>query len=326
MSHDPVILAADIGGTNARFMLARPAGMKLDVIVQGKLRVAAHATFEDACAAFLSGQPAMAIEGACVAVAGPIDGRTAQLTNSPWRIDADVIGARFAIDRVRLINDFAAAAAGIDDLSPSALKVLQHAPGDVAGARLVIGAGTGLGVAYVLADQGAPRVVAGEGGHVGFAPADDEQIELLRWLLPSLRRVSAEQVVSGMGLARLYAFASRGVAEVPDDVAKEGAVAVSRRFAQGDPVAQHALRLFASILGSVAGDHALSILATGGVYVAGGIAPRFAGHLAQSGFIAAFRAKGRHAALMERMPIALVSEDGLGLLGAARCALGLAGD
>jgi glucokinase len=319
----PVILAADIGGTHARFLLARNDAGRMVVLDEATLPVAAHDTVEAALAAFIGRTAPATIDRACLAVAGPIEGRSARMTNARWHIDADALATRLRIGEVALCNDFEAAAYGLDALDPSTCVTLQSpssdtpAPTATNDRRLLIGAGTGLGVAYLLAEGQRPRVIAGEGGHVAFAPADDEQVELLAYLRPQLGRVTAEHVLSGAGLARLYGFASRRRGGVPDDVREEGAAAVARRFAVGEPEAVNALRLFASIFGAVAGDHALSVLAIGGVFIAGGIAPRFAGTLADGGFISAFRAKGAHASLMARMPVHLVCDDRLGLRGAA---------
>ena len=327
MSPPLVILAADIGGTHARFMLARSDAGRLAVLDEATLPVAAHDTVEEAAAAFIGRTAAPKIDRACFAVAGPVDGRSAQLTNARWRIDADAFAKRMHIGEVALCNDFEAAAFGLDTLAPSARLTLQppigtsDAPGDASDRRLLIGAGTGLGVAYLLREAGRTHVIAGEGGHVAFAPADEEQVELLGYLRPSLGRVTAEHVLSGAGLGRLYGFACRHRGGVPDEVRDEGAAAVARRFAAGEPEATHALRLFTSIFGAVAGDHALAVLAMGGVFIAGGIAPRFAGAFADGGFIAAFRAKGAHAALMARVPVHLVCDDRLGLRGAASRAM-----
>jgi glucokinase len=321
MSTGRICLAADIGGTNARFLLARAQGTQLQPIAEATLPVAAHATIEDACRAFLAGAPCATIDRACLAIAGPVHGRTAQLTNAHWLIDADRVGNALAIDEVRLCNDFEAAAAGVDDVGEAGLLTLQEARAQSNGMRVVIGAGTGLGVAYLLPGTPPAHIVAGEGGHAGFAPVDDEQLALWRFVAAETGRVSNEHLLSGAGIVRLYKFAS-GAPSLPQDVALEGAAAVVRRADAGEPPAIDALRLFVSIFGAVAGDHALAVLATGGVYVAGGIAPRLASRFTSGAFVTAFRRKSGHAALMQRMPVSLVCEGRLGLLGAARRALG----
>jgi glucokinase len=321
-----VVLAGDIGGTNARLRIARARGGAFAVVAERAYRVADFSGLEHALDAFIAHAREVApapleIERACFAIAGPVDDGRAKLTNAAWTMEARAIGERFGITSVRLVNDFHAAAAGIGDVPPSALFVLQQGVEVARGPRLVIGAGTGLGVAYAIASGDRYRVVPGEGGHVGFAPADDEQIELARFLRPMLGRVSAEHVVSGPGIVRLYAFALGGTSAVPDDVACDGAAAVARRADAGETQALRALGLFASILGAVAGDHALSVLATGGVYIAGGIAAKLATHLRSGGFVAAFNAKGVHSALMARMPVRIVLDERLGLAGASRIAL-----
>ena len=327
MSRPLVILAADIGGTHARFQLARSDDGGLVVLDEATLPVGAHPTVDDALAAFIGRSNPSTIDRAGLAVAGPIEGRSASLTNASWRIDANAIARRWRIGDVALCNDFEAAAAGLALVDPAACVALQvpDAPSTPAtadsGPRVLIGAGTGLGVAYLIVEPDGVRVIAGEGGHVGFAPANEEQVALLEYLRPACGRVTDEHILSGAGLARLYGFACRHDGGVPDDVRDLGAAAVARRFAAGDAHAVHALRLFASIFGTVAGDHALAVLATGGVFIAGGIAPRFPGVFADGGFVEAFRAKGAQSALMVRMPVHLVCDDRLGLRGAALRAL-----
>jgi glucokinase len=321
-----VVLAGDIGGTNARLRLARARGGALEVLAERAYRVADFGGLEHALDAFIGHARAAAaepllIERACFAVAGPIDEGRAKLTNAAWTMEARAIAERLGIASVRLVNDFHAATAGIGDVPPSGLLVLQQGVGVARGPRLAIGAGTGLGVAYAIPSGDRYRVVPGEGGHVGLAPADDEQIDLVRFLRATLGRVSAEHVLSGPGIVRLYAFVLGGTRAVPEDVAREGAAAVARRAEAGEAQALRAIGLFASILGAVAGDHALSVLATGGVYIAGGIAAKLAKHLVEGGFVDAFNAKGVHSALMARMPVRVVLDEGLGLAGATRLAL-----
>ena len=324
-SNAPLVIAGDIGGTQARFRLSRGDATATVDIIEHSFLVADFATIDDALASFLALAASVTdapIEAACLAIAAPISGGRAKLTNAAWIIDAAAIAERFRIPRIALVNDFYAAAAGIAGLRPDDLQPLQIAPAEREGPRLVIGPGTGLGVAYALPRDGNFQIVAGEGGHVGFAPADDEQIELLRHLWPVLGRVSAEHLVSGAGIVRLYAFACRSEhASVPEDVALEGAAAVARRAAQGEIAATHALELFASMLGAVSGDHALSVLAMGGVYIAGGVTPRLAQQFRRESFLASFRAKAPHAALMQRMPVWLVLDEHLGLSGAAHLAV-----
>jgi glucokinase len=316
------VLAGDIGGTNARLAIAREVDGRIVFDLQRVLKVRDFAGVADALAEFLRHAPATPPTHACFAWAGPIDGRSARLTNGAWTVDADALAARFRLSHFALVNDFQAAAAGVDRIAAQDLVELQPGAADPKASRLVIGAGTGLGVAYAIRDAHGTRIVAGEGGHVAFAPLDDEQSALLAHCRRDLERVTAEHLLSGSGIVRLHAFccARDGVA-VPPEVAAVGPAAVVRHADAGDATAQRALRLFCAILGAVAGDHALSCLATGGVFVAGGIAAKLAGRLTDGTFRDAFNAKGVHAALMRRMPVWLVRDEALGLRGATAIAL-----
>jgi glucokinase len=315
------VLAGDIGGTNARFRLA-PASRPAEPIVERVLPVAGHATFEDALATFLAEAGVGAPRTAAIAVAGPVQGSTAKLTNAPWTIDAGAVARRFGIARVRLANDFEAAAAGIGHLPPESLDSLQRGARQAEAPRLVIGAGTGLGVAFAVPTPGGTRILGGEGGHVPFAPQDEEQRALHDFVAAEVGRVTAEHVLSGAGLVRLHAFARvrAGTAAPAHHDLPHGAATVTERAKGGDPAARRAVALFCTILGAVAGDHALTLMTRGGVFVAGGIAPRLALALADGRFLVAFRAKGVHSALMEAIPVDLVHDDRLGLTGAAALA------
>jgi glucokinase len=315
------VFAGDIGGTNARFRLA-PAARPAEAIVERVLPVSGHATFEDALRAFLAETGDRAPRTAAFAAAGPVRGSTLKLTNSPWTIDAAALAGRFGIHRVRLVNDFEAAAAGIEHLPAASLACLQHGKRFADAPRLVIGAGTGLGVAFTVPMPRGSRILGGEGGHVAFAPQDTEERALHEFLAAQLGRVTAEHVLSGAGLLRLYAFARAraGVGPPARGELPHGAASVTERAQADDPAARHAIALFCSIFGAVAGDHALTLMARGGVFVAGGIAPKLAPAFADGRFIAAFRAKGVHASLMASMPVDLVLDERLGLTGAAALA------
>ena len=315
------VLAGDIGGTNARFRIAarsRP-GVPL---AERVLPVASFATFADALAAFLAEAGVPVPADAAFAVAGPVQGSTAKLTNAPWTIDAGAIATRFGLARARLVNDFEAAAAGVLHLAPASLETLQRGERRADAPRLVIGAGTGLGVAFAVPTPAGTRILAGEGGHVPFAPQDDDERALHGFVAAEVGRVAAEHLLSGAGLVRLYAFACRreGSTAPAPAALPHGAATVTDLARGGDPAARRAVRLFWTILGAVAGDHALTLMTRGGVFVAGGIAPKLAFALADGDFLAAFRAKGVHAPLMAAMPVDLVREERLGLTGAAALA------
>lgn len=316
MNAQQTILAGDIGGTKTWLRLSC-AGR---VLREERLESAAFDGLVTMIAGFL-GDAAPA--SACFGVAGPVRGGSAQITNLPWRIEAAEIAARFAIPRVELINDFQAVAYGIEALAPGDLLTLQTGQAQEHGPRAVIGAGTGLGEGYLVWQDGAYHALPSEGSHADFAPADELQADLWRWLKKRHGHVSWERVVSGPGLEAIYLFLRErgGMAESPLLVAAmaEGdASAAISRFAleHGDPLASAALDLFVAAYGAEAGNLALKILASGGVYVAGGIAPKIAEHLKAGSFMRAFRDKGRFAELLATVPVQVVMNPQVGLLGA----------
>jgi glucokinase len=321
-----MIVAGDVGGTKALLLLATLRQGRLAPLLERRYAVASFADFSAMLARFLDecrqhrGRD-LRLSSACFGAAGPVSADCIQMTNLPWRIDAGAIAAEFGIGRVLLVNDFEAAATGVEALGPGDSTILQRGEPLPRAARVVIGAGSGLGVAYALPQGRRYQIVAGEGGHAGFAPADEEQMRLWRALHAQLGRVSVEHVVSGPGLVRIYEFLRAELAEAPalrESVRTEGAAAISRHALEhNDPLACGALDLFIACYGAAAGDHALAVTARGGVYVAGGIAPKILGRLAAGGFMAAFNAKGAHAQMNLRIPVRVVTTERLGLLGAA---------
>jgi glucokinase len=225
------------------------------------------------------------------------------------------------------VNDFAAAAYGIDMLQADDLTTLQQGDPQPRGPQVVMGAGTGLGVAYRIWAGGGYTVVSGEGGHFGFAPADALQVDLWRTLREQFGRVIVEHVVCGRGLVRIYEFlhAANAAAEsatVRAAMAEEDpAAAIAYHALEGDDaLSRRALDLFLECYGGAAGDYALTVLARGGVYIAGGIAPKLFPRMRSGPFIAAFNAKGVYADLASRFPVHVVMNPRLGLYGAARLA------
>ena len=321
-----MILAGDIGGTKAMLLLAALRRGRMEPVFERRYAVAAFPGFSAMLAQFLDdnrrqdGRRAR-LSSACFGAAGPVSGGRIQMTNLPWCLDAEAIAAEFGIGRVRLVNDFEAAANGIAALTPGDSRVLQQGAPLPDAPRVIIGAGTGLGVAYALPQAKGYRVIAGEGGHTGFSPADDEQLRLWQTLQRQYGRVSVEHVVSGPGLVRIYEFlcaANPELASWTQGVQAEGAAAVSRlALEQGDRLASRALDVFLACYGAVAGDHALTVTARGGVYLAGGIAAKMLDRLAGGGFMAAFNAKGGHAQMNQKVPVRVVTTERLGLLGAA---------
>ena len=258
------------------------------------------------------------ITAGCLAAAGPIgdDGRHARLTNLPWTIDAAAFEARFGIRRVVLANDFAAAALGVTVAPADSVVPLQSGEPLARAPKLVIGAGTGLGMAILLPGGNRWEVVPGEGGHVGFAPLDEDQDRVLQALRAEHGRVTAERVVSGPGLAAIHRVLTGATAD-PAEI-------THRAMVDADQAALDTLDLFLSAYGAFAGDMAMVAMARGGVYLAGGIAAKLLPILPASPFLPAFNAKAEHAGLARRMPVAVVDDPSLGLRGAA--CLASAGD
>ncbi len=324
-------LVGDIGATNARLAIAARNEGVIDWIHEVRLADAGFPTFDAAIDAVFAGSPIArtGVAAACFGVAGPIRGRRVRFTNRDWVLDADAIEAALGGAPVTLVNDLEAAAAGIDALAPADFTVLQAPAPAADGVRLVIGAGTGLGIAYAIPCGKGRRIVPGEGGHAGFAPQNARQRRLFAALTAGGARIEAEHVISGTGLERIYATLR---AEAPDRESAElhaeldrghGAAAISHfALERADPLASDVLDLFVDCYGTVAGDHALAVLPYGGVFVVGGIAAKILPRLAGGGFARAFTDKGEFAALARTFPIAVVTNERLGLAGATLLASG----
>jgi glucokinase len=329
MGSQGVILAADIGGTKSLLALFAGAPGAGDRPLFERRYASgefpgAPALLERFLAEARAALGATAApEAACLGIAGPVAGARVQVTNLPWAIDAAELEARFALRRARLLNDFAAAVYGLDALRASDVATLQAGAPRAGAPRLLIGAGTGLGIAYAMHGPGGYEPLASEGGHASFAPADDEQVALWRHLRAALGRVTLEHVLSGAGLARIHEFlggaAGAAAPGAPAD-ADPAAAIVRAALEGGDPLALRALDLFLACYGAAAGDHALNVMAEGGVYVAGGIAPKVLARLRTGGFLAAFNDKDAFARHTRRMPVHVVLNERLALLGAAHCA------
>jgi glucokinase len=321
-----VRLAGDVGGTKTLLALLDQHGT---VVREDELRSAAFATFEDAVMQFLGVYRGVPMDAACFGVAGAVvDGRGAT-TNLPWIVDEASLAAAIPARRVRLLNDLEATGHGVLALSPADLATVQ--PGVPRnGNAAVIAAGTGLGEALIVTDGERHLVVASEGGHGDFAPRGEREIELLRFLRDEFGSVSTERVLSGPGLVNIYRFVRETAAAaepswLTERLATEDPAAVVSDVAleNGHPWCVEALELFVSIYGAEAGNLALTGLALGGVFVAGGIAPKIRPALLDGRFVAAFRDKGRMGDLMAGIPVHLVLESRAALIGAARVAMAL---
>ncbi|HVP39202.1 MAG TPA: glucokinase [Candidatus Saccharimonadales bacterium] len=327
-----ILVAGDVGGTKTLLCASRAGAGWGTPFLEQRYESGAYPNFAALLGDFLARLDAPAAHAA-FGVAGPvIDGRC-HATNLPWTLDEAQLAAALGLRRVRLVNDFVAAARGVLELGPQAQVVLQEGRPDPHGTMGVLGAGTGLGEAIIVWHAGRPQVVPTEGGHGDFAPRTDEEIELLRFLRARFGRVSYERLLSGPGIVNLYEFVrARGrhpeSREVAAALAAGDPAAAVTRFAgdPGDPLCREALELFVTLYGAEAGNLALRVLATGGVFVAGGIAPRLQPHFLDGRFLEAFLAKGRYRTLLERVPVRLVTDDRAGLLGALSLAAESAGE
>ena len=322
------LLAADIGGTKTLVALAARGRPWPSVVAERRYASRDFSVLEAVVQNFLA-RPEVAghagdIAAACFAVAGPTEGGATVLTNLGWRIEARELATRFRLPVVTLINDFAAAGLGLPRLESGDLATLQHGLPREHGTRLVIGAGTGLGMGWLTWDGSRYVPQDSEAGHADFAPVDEVQDRLLVSLRRNFGRVSYERVVSGPGLMRIFSFLQEAAAETPsremleafrtgpDATAVIGEFGASRR----DPLAVKALDLFVAAYGAFAGNAALATLAHGGVYIAGGIAPRIVAKLQEGGFMRAFTDKGRFAELLKTIPVQVVTKPQVGLWGA----------
>lgn len=306
-------LLADIGGTNARFALLEGARPGIPLV----LPVAAFPTAEAAIAEALARlAPRARVRLAVLALAGPVMDGTVRLTNSDWQVSASAVAERFGFDRVTLVNDFLVQAHALPHLAGDDLRALGRGQAVPDAPMLVVGPGTGLGVAAFL--PGAGLAVPTEGGHVGLAPTDAREDAIIAALRARDGRAGAEEVLSGRGLAFLHATLAglRGTTVPPRDAPAVLAAAGTC------PIAAEAVEVFLGLLAGLAGDLALAWGAQGGVFISGGIAPRLARQLDAAVFRARFEAKAPMQRWMARVPLALVMHPAPAFLGLAALARG----
>lgn len=329
------VLAGDIGGTKTILQIADIFPNNFRVVHEQTYESRNYPEFLPLVKEFLKSATTridLILAAACFGVAGPVTGREARTTNLPWRIDADQCARELKINNIALINDFQAIGYGIEALEAGDLIELQQGKEQRGAPRVVIGAGTGLGEGILIARNDRYEIFPSEGGHVDFGPTDELQLELLRFLRARHDRVTYERVVSGAGLESIYEFlcerSPRGASPALKSQmgTSDAAAAISQAaLEQEDPLASQALDIFCSVYGAQAGNLALTCLAQGGVYIAGGIAPKIINKLKDGAFMRAFRSKGRMAPLMEAMPVRVIMNPKVGLIGAAMMAERLVG-
>lgn len=319
-------LVADIGGTHARFGLVEGEGPGRALTQVQRLRTEDHPQLIDAARAYLAmlppgvGRPTVA----CLAVAAPLDGDEVRFINHPWRFSRAAVQRELALDRLLLLNDFEALALSLPHLGNAGLRRHEAPPGAVGaprGALAVVGPGTGLGVAGLVQTAAGWQAIPGEGGHVTLAACDDFEAAVLAAARRELAHVSAERLLSGVGLPLLH----RAVALASDrsiDVAMRTETILQRGIdhasgGQGDADCARTLAVFCAMLGTVAGNVALTLGARGGLYIGGGIVPRMADLFFASAFRERFEAKGRYSDYMRAIPTALIIDPQAAMTGAA---------
>lgn len=320
-----MILAGDIGGTNARLAYFQPQNGHLQLVSERVFPSREHSELGEIVSQFLKDSGTRP-EAACFGIAGPVRNGRVETSNLPWVIEQTRLAKQIQLPATLLINDLEASAWGIGALAANDLVPLNKVTGPAVGNQAVVAPGTGLGEAGLFWDGSRHHVFACEGGHTDFAPQNDVQIELLRFLKARFGHVSYERILSGPGLVNVYDFlrdsnpASESHA-LADAMAKGDAAAeISKAALSGDALAGTALDLWVDVYGAEASNLALKIMSTGGLFLAGGISPKILSKLQAPAFMKAFLDKGRMAPLIEAMPVSVVMNEKAGLLGAARCA------
>lgn len=327
MASSPYILAGDIGGTKSNIATFRVVGDELVLVRNQRYPSDAFAGLNAILRAYLA-EDERPILAACFGVPGPVHNGRAKPTNLTWGVDAADISEEFEIPQVSVLNDLAANAYGIPHLAPSDFAVVQKGSPDATGNRCVVSPGTGLGEAGMFWDGTRYQVWACEGGHTDFGPRSPLEIALLEYLMKQFGHVSGERIVSGMGIENIYKFlreTGRGkeLPAVANEMKSSDPNRVISKFADSGecPMCVQTLEIFVACLGAEAANMALKTMATGGVYLGGGIPTKLLSRIQSVGFLHAFTDKGRLSSLMESMPVMVILNDQAALYGAGYYAL-----
>lgn len=318
------VLVADIGGTNARFALAQRGNTERpELLGIQQVATADFASLGEAAAAYLK-QAGARPQRAVFAVASAVTGDAIKITNNPWSFSITQLAVDLGV-QLQVINDFTAMARVLPVLEPADLQAIGSvgARAQVGDRRsyAVVGPGTGLGVGGVIVESGRGVVIQSEGGHLGFAPGNAYEIELLKVLLPRFGRVSAERLVSGTGLVNLY-DAVRAVDGLPTLSLTPEQIS-DNAAADAKGIAAKTLQVFAELLGAFAGDVALAFGAWDGVFLPGGVTQKLLPWISAGGFRQRFEDKGRHSAILQKIPTQVITHPQAGLLGTAVQALSI---
>ncbi|MEJ2390606.1 MAG: glucokinase [Gammaproteobacteria bacterium] len=322
------VLAGDIGGTSTRLLLAERQTQGWQLRTPVDYSSAEYSHLRDIVRAHCMRYDLKYVDAACFAVAGPVQKRTARITNLPWQLDIDDLQQQLNIGTVALINDFTAVAHGLSELDEQDTVTLQQATPQRGGAIAILGAGTGLGEAIVKPYDDQLVVIDGEGGHADFAPRNEEEIGLLQYWLKQLGRVSYETFLSGSGLVRIfeyYSLSEQVEPELEQAMASQDPAAAISQYAlrYKNSLANRALHTFVRIYAAQAGNMALLAKATGGVYLAGGIASKIIGALQGDEFLQVFNDKPPMQHLLAAIPVHVIMNTHVGLLGSLNIAKNL---
>ena len=321
-----MILAGDIGGTNARLAFFDVQNGHFRLVSSSVFPCREYAGLDQIVSKFVD-TTKLHPDAACFGVPGPVRNGRVETSNLPWIIESKRLADELNLKQAVLINDLEANAWGIATLDTADVVPLNKGKGNPVGNQAVISAGTGLGEAGMYWDGSQHRIFATEGGHCDFAPRDSLEIDLFRYLSGRYGHVSYERVVSGPGLVNVFHFlrdSGRGTEPqwLTDEMAHgDPAASISRAALAGKcALCEKALDLFVSVFAAEAGNLALKVMATGGVYLGGGIAPKMLTKLSGPLFMHSFVGKGRMQALLETVPVKVITNDKTALMGAARCA------
>ena len=319
----PYILAGDIGGTKSNIATFRVVGNELLLVRNQRYPSTSFAGLNAILRAYLA-EDERPILAACFGVPGPVHNGRAKPTNLNWGVDAAEISEEFEIPHVAVMNDLAANAYGVSHLKPADFAIVQKGASDAEGNRCVVSPGTGLGEAGMYWDGKRHHVWACEGGHADFAPRSPLEIALLEYLQKQFGHVSTERVVSGMGIENIYKFlreTGRGkeLPAVAAEMKKTDPNRIISKYAESGacPMCVQTLEIFVGCLGAEASNMALKTMASGGVYLGGGIPSKMLSHIQSVAFLHAFNDKGRLSSLLEGTPVMVILNDQAALIGAA---------
>ena len=320
-----MILAGDVGGTKVHLALYRFESGHLQHVTDERFPAHEYAGLEAVVRAFFAKHDHPEVTSACFGVPGPVRNGRLKLTNLPWLLDARELSRSLRIDHIFLINDLEANGYGIPELTSDQVYTLSTGDPSALGNRGLVSAGTGLGEAVLMWNGKVHVPIASEGGHCDFAPRDETEMALLRYLRKALcGRVSYERVVSGIGLKNIYSFLrdDQGMTESPElreRMEQEDPNAVIGELGESgkDELCVRALDIFVSVYGAEAGNLALKVLATGGMFIGGGIAPKVLHKMRDGTFMHAFTDKGRLSELLVQTPVHIILESRAALMGAA---------